>query len=356
MSRPASPSGSRKWSIALRVVVVVLLLALAIRSNRSQIADVLSRKPHIGYLCAAIGLYLVGLIVSYVRWYWLVRAADVPFRFRDALRLGFIGALFNFIIPGAIAGVFVRAAYLCREQPKWRSPAIASSFTDLILGLLGLLSLACAAGAGSWSTLSRPSRRLVFAAWILTAVFGLLLAVAFSPALYRPLSRLANRRKRLARLIAELVVSGATYRRKPFIIPIGVTLGAATHSLNVLAFWLVGHALFPTAPSLGDHFRIVPLVLFSTAIPLPFGALGASEGVSLLLFRSVQYAGGGVAMMGFRLLQIVGASIGMGVYLANLTQMRALRAEAQELVEETDLATLGVAESSRYNDEVDRPL
>jgi uncharacterized membrane protein YbhN (UPF0104 family) len=325
------------------MVVVIALLALALQSNRAQIADVLSRSPRYGFLSAAIGLYLIGLFVSYVRWFWLVRAAEMPFRIKDALRLGFIGALFNFVIPGAIAGIFVRAAFLCHEQPKWKAPAIAASFTDLILGLIGLFSLACASGTATWSALARPSQRLVIAAWILTAAFGLLLAVAFSPRWYRRLSNLAHHRRRLARLAAELGATGATYRRKLFMIPAGVLLGAVTHAFNVLAFWLVGLALFPTVPSPGDHFRIVPLVLFSTAIPLPFGALGASEGVSLLLFRNVHYSGGGVAMMGFRLLQIVGATIGLGVYLGNLTQMRALRAEAQHLVEETDLETLGVA-------------
>jgi glycosyltransferase 2 family protein len=332
---------SRFLGIAVRTAVALGLLALAIRSNRAQIHDVLSRKPDYRLFGLAIALYLSGLVLSYFRWYLLVRVVQIPFRFRDAHRLGFIGALFNFIIPGAIAGMFIRAAYLCREQPKWKAPAIASAFTDLLVGLLGLFALACVSGLLEWSTLPPPSRRLVIAAWIFAGIFGGLLLVAFSPALYRPLSRLVGHRKRLGRLMAELVVTGETYRRTFWVVPLAIVLGAGTHALNVVSFWVVGNALFPDVPSLGDHFRIVPLVLFSTAIPLPFGALGASEGISQYLFRNARYPGGGVAMMGFRVLQIVGALIGLGVYLANLTQMKALREDAEHLVEETDLATLG---------------
>ena len=63
-----------------------------------------------------------------------------------------------------------------------------------------------------------------------------------------------------------------------------------------LAFFLVGRALFGAVPSLFDHFVIVPLVLFTTAVPLPFGALGLTEGVSGRLFDLVNHPGGAVAM------------------------------------------------------------
>ena len=108
------------------------------------------------------------------------------------------------------------------------------------------------------------------------AVFASLLPPAFVPALQRRLAR----KKRRGRLMAELAATGESYRRRLWVIPFGIVGGAGSHAMNVLAFWAVGRALFGThVPTIGAHFRIVPLVLFSTAIPLPFGAgLGRAKG------------------------------------------------------------------------------
>lgn len=334
MNKP-SPIPSYR-SLGLRVVVALGLLSLAIWSNRVQIREVLGRSLDPRALALAIVLYLAGIVIAYVRWYLLVRAVGVPMRFRDALRLGLIGAMFNFVLPGAIAGVFIRAAFLCREHPDRKPQAIASAFADLLLGLIGLASLACVAGTWNWAALDGKIRRLVIAAYLLAAVFVGLLLLAFSPALARP----SHTRKRFGRLLLELNATGAAYGRKLWIVVLGAVLGAVTHGMSVVAFYAIGKAMFPVVPSLSDHFLIVPLVLFSTGFPLPFGALGVSEQISAELFKLAAYAGGGVAMMGFRVLQITGALLGTCVYLANLNQNRALRSEAERLAEEEDFETV----------------
>ena len=60
------------------------------------------------------------------------------------------------------------------------------------------------------------------------------------------------------------------------------------HALNVVAFYLVGRMLFPAmTTTLVEHFLMVPLTLFTMAVPLPFGALGLSEEVGDQLFKLV---------------------------------------------------------------------
>ena len=102
-----------------------------------------------------------------------------------------------------------------------------------------------------------------------------------------------------------------------------------THLANVLAFYAVGRAIFPSVPALGEHLLIVPLVLFSTAIPLPFGALGVSEQVSAGLFRLADSADGALAMMGFRVLQYAVALMASVFYFTHRDGIRRL-AEATE--------------------------
>ena len=58
--------------------------------------------------------------------------------------------------------------------------------------------------------------------------------------------------------------------------------------------------------TLVQHFLMVPLTLFSMAVPLPFGALGLSEEVGQQLFKLVGHPSGALAMMGFRVLMYGG--------------------------------------------------
>ena len=51
--------------------------------------------------------------------------------------LGFIGVVFNLVIPGAVGGDLIKAAYLVRMHIK-KTQAIASMVIDRIVGLLAL--------------------------------------------------------------------------------------------------------------------------------------------------------------------------------------------------------------------------
>ena len=86
--------------------------------------------------------------------------------------------------------------------------------------------------------------------------------------------------------------------------------------------------------TLAQHFLMVPLTLFTMAVPLPFGALGLSEEVGDQLFKLVGHPSGALAMMGFRVLMYGGGLIGACVYLANLKEVRGLTASAHQIEEE----------------------
>ena len=86
---------------------------------------VVEGKPiHLGYLLAAAALYLAATLLTFFRWYLLVRAVSLPFRLVDALRLGLVGLFFNTFLPGSVGGDIIKAAALCasRAGARWRSP------------------------------------------------------------------------------------------------------------------------------------------------------------------------------------------------------------------------------------------
>ncbi len=318
---------------ALLMVTAFALLGLAIARNREQIRGVLGRSLDAGLVAEAFAIYMAATTLTFVRWYLLVRVVEPGFRLSAALLLGFIGNLFNLVIPGAVGGDLIKAAYLVRMKVN-KTQALASMVIDRILGLLGLFVLAGIAGGFAWPIASAGVKRLIVIVWGAVAIGFLTLTAIFTQGLTRRFPRLLEGHGKLATILRELNVMSRTYRSKLPIVGGCLAMSSCTHALFVLAFYLVSKTLFPppqVLPSLGQHFLMVPLTLFTTAVPLPFGALGLSEQVSQELFQLVSHPGGALAMMGFRVLMYGGGIICALVYLARLRQVRGLTETAEHL-------------------------
>jgi uncharacterized membrane protein YbhN (UPF0104 family) len=319
---------------ALLMAVAFALLGLAIWNNRDQIRGVLGRSLDVRLLAAAFAFYMTGITLSFVRWLWLVRVVEPSFPPGAAMLLGYIGNLFNLVIPGAVGGDLIKAAYLVRMRVN-RTQAIASMVIDRIVGLLGLFVLAGVAGAAAWPVASSSVRSLIVVVWIAVAVGFLTLAAIFAQGLTRNFPGLLVGHGKIATILRELNVMSSTYRRRLGVVAGSLVLSTFNHSLFVVAFYLVSRTLFPEGlPSLAQHYLLVPLTLFTTAVPLPFGALGLSEQVSAELFGLVRHPGGALAMMGFRVLMYGGGVVCALVYLANLRQARGLTEAAEHLEED----------------------
>jgi glycosyltransferase 2 family protein len=325
-------------SIAINSALTALalgLLAWTVWKNRAQLKEVWARSPDSRLFAAALAIYVTALLVTFYRWYRLVKALDLPFRLRDAVRLGFIGNFFNLVIPGAVGGDVIKAAFLCREQER-KTQAVASMVIDRALGLLGLFVLASVVGAFVWAGASRDLRLVIAFAWSMVVCGAIGLAILFSPALFRPLLARLPADGKLATTLAELVAMASAYRAKLGVIALGLALATMGHALYVLAFYLADRGLFGNlAPGPVSHFVVVPLILFTTAVPIPFGALGLTEQFSEKVFRDVLgFSGGAVAMLGYRVVMYAAGLVSVIVYLANLSQVRSLRQVEPNRVDE----------------------
>jgi uncharacterized protein (TIRG00374 family) len=326
---------------ALLVALAFGLLGWAVYQNRQKIAEVFQRGIDARLFAVAFAVYLAGIVLSFVRWYVLVRVIEPRFTLRDSLLLGFIGNVFNLIIPGGVGGDFIKAAYLVKMDIK-RTQAVASMVIDRILGLLGLFILGGIAGVAAWPMADRPIRTLIVLVWLAVAAGLLVLFAIFNQSLTRNFPSLLEGHGRVAVILRELRVVSETYRQRLGMIAAVLVWCSGIHFLFVVAFYLVSLAIFPEKlPRFGAHLLIVPLNLFSTAVPLPFGALGLSEKVSDLLFEMVHHPSGALAMMGFRVLMYAGGLVSVVVYLTRLKQVRALTDAAEDLEDELLEGDLG---------------
>jgi glycosyltransferase 2 family protein len=326
-----------KLGLVINAALVALafgLLGLVIWRNRDKIQDVFSRPLDLRLLVLAQAIYLLGLVSTFFRWFFLVRVIDKRFTLRAAILLGFIGNVFNLVIPGAVGGDLIKAAYLVRMHIK-KTQAVASMVIDRIVGLLGLFILASIAGAFAWPRASGYAAKLIVAAWVATGLGVLALVVIFGQVITRIFPGLGTGHSRLSVITTELKEMSTTYSRRLDVVSLCALMSMGNHSLNVLAFYLVGKMLFPgMTTSLVDHFLMVPLTLFTMAVPLPFGALGLTEEVGEQLLKMVGHPSGSLATIGFRVLTYGGGLVGACVYLAKLKEVRGLTASAHQIEEE----------------------
>jgi len=320
---------------AALVLLAFGLLGGVIWQNKAEISQVLSRKLDYRIIGLAFVIYMSGLLLTFLRWLFLVRVIEPGFRLRDAILLGYIGNVFNLVIPGAVGGDLIKAAYLVRMKIN-KTQAVASMVLDRILGLLGLFVLAGISGAVAWPMAGVGVRRLILIVWCFLGAGVLGLALIFGQGLTRRYPKLLEGTGRLNLLLRELNTLSRTYRSRLGLVAGALFLASANHAMSVVAFYLVSRTIFPIGqlPSLGQHFLMVPLTLFTTAVPIPFGAMGFTEKVGKQLFQLVNHPHGDLAMMGFRVLMYAGALLSACVYLSNLKQVRGLSQAAEHLEEE----------------------
>ena len=56
------------------------------------------------FLAAALAVFATGIVLTFVRWWVLVRALGVPARLGDTIHIGFWGYLFNLAPLGVVGG------------------------------------------------------------------------------------------------------------------------------------------------------------------------------------------------------------------------------------------------------------
>jgi len=292
-------------------------------------------------LLAALGLGLTAILTTMLRWYGLVRALDLPFRIRDAFRLGFIGYFFSFLTLGVMGGDTLKAIFIAREQPDKKTEAVASVIVDRVIGFYALCVMAAVAfwmvdfsdpssQAGAELETLKNLGRTVFA--ICFAMGGVFLAMLVVPALTgQGMQRQLGRLPLVGSTLGRLTAAAALYRRRAPVVFGMFLLSLVTHFCFSSCVYLVALGLNSPHPSFELHFAIVPIANVCGSIPLP-GGLGGFEAGLYFLYKTLSPASHGlVVALGYRIITLVIAGIGVVVYLVS-------RKDIQRLLEVRDEA------------------
>jgi uncharacterized membrane protein YbhN (UPF0104 family) len=313
------------------------------------LADALQQPIHALPLVIACLICMASLILTFVRWYVLVRAQDLPFTLGNALRLGMVGNYFNTFLPGSIGGDAIKAVFLAREQNR-RAVAVATIILDRIIGLVGLFWVVAVLGGVFWVTgridalAAQPADAESWAldpAARIKGIVGLALGVAVASLLFwlwlRSLSeRWANG---FATTLGKVRWAGPTlaefwravwmYRCRGRIVGLAMGMAMVGHLGFILFFYCSALTLLPPdkIPSLEMHCLLVPVgYTVQAAIPLPGGVGGGELGFGNLyeLFGAAFSAG----VMASLMQRVVNWGLGFVGYLVYLRMKPALPAPA----------------------------
>lgn len=325
---------------AISAAIIAWLVVKAVRDAGEQELDLFAASNRWGLIALAWVAFLANLILTIIRWHLLVVALDIPFRMRDAFRLGFLGYLLNFVSLGSVGGDVFRAIFIAREAPKHRAQAVATVLIDRIIGLYILFVMAscCILYEGLWRAPAAEVRTIANVTLASTVIgfcgIVMLLVPGFTTG---ALSEALTRLPRVGPVIGKLIWAVRIYRRKLGVLFWASALTVGVHALSTLGIYAIAIAVEGEAPSLAAHFIIVPLSMVAGALPLPMMGLGAFEGALELLYRqvpsTVKLSTLGVLKVAFwyRIITILNAGIGAVVYLTSRREVSEVLHEAAEI-------------------------
>lgn len=295
-----------------------------------------------GLLAAAWVLCTSAVMLTLIRWWYLVRALELPFRMKDGLRIGFLGYLFNLAPMGIVGGDLLKAVMLAREKERnQRAKAVTAVVVDRMIGLYMLFVVASAAILlTGFLKLSLPNeiRVICNVTFLLTVIgavgIGILLMPGFADGRG---TRALGRLPRVGRSIEHLVEAVRMYRQKPHVLLIAAAMSVGVHGLFATGVYLIARGLPGDFLSLGTHLVVSPLSASTGVLPLPMGPF---EFVLEFLYANVHpYVPGDlvipkgqglVVALGYRLICVLIAMVGVCYYLSARREVAEVMREAEQ--------------------------
>ncbi len=336
--------------IGIPIAIIVYLVYEA--QSRDAFADLYGHPKNWPLLAAACGCCGSAVLLTLIRWYYLLRALDVPCRLREVLRIGFMGYLFNLAPMGIVGGDVLKAMLLGKHYKGSQAKAFAAVIVDRILGLYTLFVLATVAIlATGFLHFDHPQIRVICQAAIgLTVVGTIGLAVLWVLASANgKISVFLKKRPLVGEPLERLVTATAMYRRKPLVLAAGAIMSVGVHSLFTVGIFFIAVGLFgnllPQPLTLKSHFVIAPLSAATGVIPF---SIGPFEAVLSYLYQWVggtqnALAQGLVVALGYRIITVLIAVVGLAYYFGARREV----AEAMHVETPSTTSPLGMSRTSR---------
>ncbi len=298
--------------------------------KNAEFENLFEREKQWGWVGMGFLAALAAHVIGFVRWRVMVRALGLPFKMIDAIRIGFIGVLFNMVAFGVVGGDTLRAFYVTRELKDRTPEAIASVVADRIIGLLTMFSIASAmfllvdissiaSGNPDDLVVLNHICKFVFVCTVLG--FAGIATVMCAPWLtktkwFGALGKLPA----VGGVIEKLTDIVMIYRSRPGSVAFSFLLSVGVNLCFVGSIYSLAVGLTEQHPTLLNHLVIEPIAMVSNAVPLP-GGIGGMEWAMSFLYKAFGSTSGVIVAFGFRLALLLVTVIGAGFWFVNKSKV-----------------------------------
>ena len=279
--KASSPLGS-VIKTALKLGVAVGLLAWLFYTGDLD-PEVLKLPLEVpGTLAVIVCMGALCISLSGLRWWLLLGAEGITIPVLTAIRLTWIGHFWNQVIPGAVSGDLVKMFYVGRLVPERREESWTTVVADRLIGLCGLVSLSTVVALSRLElVMARTELRVAFAFMVCVLAGFIAAVVVLALGMGTTWRITAWARGRAPKAAESMSRFYRTFRRlltKPGRLLAAFAISVFAHCMTVGYAALFG-SLFTDAFEVSEYFALVPIALFSNAIPLSPGGIGIGEKV-----------------------------------------------------------------------------
>lgn len=335
------------------LVPLGIIVFLLYRVQPEQWEELTAHPKNYPLLVAALLVAIGAISVSFARWCLLVRCQGIELSMLEAHRLGAICFLLNFVSAGSVGGDLFKAIFLAKRRPGRRVQAVASVVVDRGVGLYGLLLVASVAflmsqGPAPGVEATEDLGKLKLATLILVGVgTTVLAALILGGRLVDRLVQWGSDLPVIGGVVAKVGPPLRMFHDHPVAFVFSIAMSIIVHSLLTLSMYLIALSLYPSVPTLAEHFMIVPIGMLASALPITPAGIGVLEAAINTLYRLIPsqptVASGTLIALVFELVKVVIAIVGTVFYWTAGEEVRESLEEAEHLEAESDSESCDVA-------------
>ena len=327
--------------IGLPVAIIAYLLFQA--HGNGVLAQLWTGNKNWSLLALACAACFAVAIITFVRWYYLVRALGIAISFRESLRIGFLGYLFNLVpMGGIVAGDLLKVIMLDHRHPGRRTDSLATVFADRIIGLWILFVVASVAivATGIEDHATDKVRWACRVTLWLTAGGTMAVILPLLPDFSRGrIAALTHQLPWIGPPTAKFAGALRMYRLHKITLAGAALVTVAVHSLLAVSIYLIASGLYgERVQSLAANFVIGPISNATSVIPLGAGPL---EGMLDILYAevplpdgsSMKRSQGSIVGLCYRMITVLIATIGLAYYLGSRQEVVEMMHEVEQLSE-----------------------
>lgn len=128
--------------LIIKLALAGALVMALLNSGQLDFGSITVVFDHLDLFIPALVCLFLGILISGVRWWLLLRATHNVIPLSTVLNLQLMGSFFSTWLPGAAGGDAVKGVQIFRLLERGRSTALISIVTDRVFAMLGLVSVA----------------------------------------------------------------------------------------------------------------------------------------------------------------------------------------------------------------------